>query len=459
MSKQNLFEALQSTYSEMLKEAGDGGAKAASRRHYALSAGSTDFSAGADTGVLVNKSATAPPVLVVQGQFQELLRRPYGKTGISPAAIGHHPDFKHLLNTSNTEYCAITTMFMDMKGATTLGVLHEPPTVFYIKNTFLSLAIEIIKAFDGHVHRLQGDAVMAYFGGKNLPPEQGVIDATNCAMILMQIVKRSVIPSLNARYPDTPLGIRIGLDHGTEQDVLWGCYGYTNMGEVTATSLYVDLAAKLQQAAGANQIMLGETLRSQLDLHDQLLAVKRNMRDGRECEQPFVEPNHLDRAGKPIDYKQYLLKDDAFFAISPLVADSGNILPNADHGVRLSPLRIRATLHHRQGGTSQGQVISCGSLVPRERSIAFKVELPHGVQYPCTIRFRVENHGAHALKDAGSNRGSHPGIHKTVYNAEEFLSLPPNWETTAYRGLHYLIAELYRGEIVTHRGTLGVYVL
>jgi len=456
MTRSNIFESFKSAYGDLLKEGRDQRVAALAEGRYELSRGSREFSASADGRMVTTKSAAAPTALVKEGQFQEILRPHYGKTGINPAEIGHHPDFRHLLNTANTEYCPITTMFMDMKGSTHLGLLHDPPTVYHIKNTFLSLAIEIVKSFDGHVHRLQGDAVMAYFGGKHVAPELGVIDGINCVSTLMQIVKLSIIPGLNEMYPGTTLGIRVGLDHGEREDVLWGCYGHKNMCEVTATSLYVDLAAKLQQAAGANQVMLGETLRAQLDLHDQLLAIKRYTRDGREIEQQFVEPNHAGRDGRPMDYRQHLLRDDVFFGISPLVPYAARFLP--DTGTRLSPLVIKATSHYRQDGNSLGGVISCGTLVPKDRWLAFRIEPPGDAQFPCTVKFRVENHGGHALRDSGADRGSHRSLEKTVYDFGQLATLPPNWESTRWRGLHYLIAEIWRGSVVTHRGTFGVYV-
>jgi len=440
--KQNIFESIKSAYGDMLQESLGKSRITENRRVFALSRDGANYSAHSD--MLASKSVASGP-LHREGQFQQVLRPPYGKSGTNPAQIGNHPDFNHLLNTENTEYCPITTMFMDMKGSTYLGMLHDPHIVFHIKNTFLSVAIEIVKAFDGHVHRLQGDAVMAYFGGKNRKPEEGVIDALNCVSTLMQIVKRSVIPSLNDQYPDTPLGIRIGLDHGGLDAVLWGCYGHKNMCEVTATSLYVDLAAKLQQSAGANEIMLGETLRAQLDLHDELLS-----------DRQYVLPNYPKRNGEKMNYRQFCLRDDDFFWISPLVPQTGSVFPSAASA--LSPLKISATQHHRLHAEALGDVFSCGTLVPKERSLAFRLTPPGDVQFPCTVKFRVENHGGQALRQAGAGRDSHRSMEKTVYNFDELASLPPNWETTRYRGLHYLIAEIHRGSVVTHRGVFGVYV-
>ncbi|WP_411544538.1 hypothetical protein ACLAJG_10620 [Klebsiella pneumoniae] len=63
----------------------------------------------------------------------------------------------------------------------------------------------------------------------------------------------SVIPKLNDLGVDENLGIRIGIDYGANDQVVWGMYGYQEkLEEVTATSFFVHVAAKLQQKAPKN---------------------------------------------------------------------------------------------------------------------------------------------------------------------------------------------------------------
>ena len=62
------------------------------------------------------------------------------------------------------------------------------------------------------------------------------IDAINCATFLIQMFKDVVIPKLNELGVDENLGIRIGIDYGADEQVVWGKYGYMDSQEVTATS-------------------------------------------------------------------------------------------------------------------------------------------------------------------------------------------------------------------------------
>ena len=56
------------------------------------------------------------------------------------------------------------------------------------------------------------------------------------------------------------LKIRIGIDFGDDDEVLWSKYGIDNINEVTVTSLHADLSSKLQNKASENSIMVGENV-------------------------------------------------------------------------------------------------------------------------------------------------------------------------------------------------------
>ncbi len=218
--------------------------------------------------------ATKVGPIVPLGKVQRLLRPLYGKGEPHPPSIGDHPDFEHLRGTDLEEFRPITTLFMDMEGSTRLNVLFKPSEVAAIKNAFIRMAIEAVKAFDGHVHRIMGDPVMAYFGGTSVRHGVAAIDALNCTALLQLLVRNSVIPFLQRHGFDEGFGIRVGLDHGPESKVLWRSYGYPGMEEITATSFHVDVASKLRHAAGRHQVMVGDSLREFLDFPDELLTVR-----------------------------------------------------------------------------------------------------------------------------------------------------------------------------------------
>ena len=104
---------------------------------------------------------------------------------------------------------------MDIENSTRLNILFTPEEVQKIKNAFICTAIEIIKSFDGHVHRIMGDAVMAFFGGKGTDEFDDIINALNCGTLLQYFSKTVVKPRLN--FTDYPFGIRVGIDFGSQK--------------------------------------------------------------------------------------------------------------------------------------------------------------------------------------------------------------------------------------------------
>ncbi|HZW40280.1 MAG TPA: adenylate/guanylate cyclase domain-containing protein [Ignavibacteriaceae bacterium] len=209
--------------------------------------------------------------VVQQYSFQNLLRPLFNKKGIISPKIGNHPDFEYLQDTNEVAYSPITTLMMDIEGSTRLNLIFKPEEVQKIKNSIICATIELICSFDGHVHRIMGDAVMAFFGGKDKSTENSIIDAINCASLLQYFMEKVVRPRLDY---DNPLGIRIGLDYGSK--VLWSNYGYYNVNEVTATSINVDVTAKLQHQAGRNNILIGDALKKHIDFPSELLSYKQS---------------------------------------------------------------------------------------------------------------------------------------------------------------------------------------
>ena len=409
------------------------------------------FSLAEDTTSLKARYHRREDVQIVpQYKYQNLLRPLFGKGESNPPSIGDHPDFEHLRGTDEEEFCPVTTLFMDMEGSTRLNLLHSPSEVARIKNAFIRMAMEVVKAFDGHVHRVMGDAVMAYFGGKETRPESAAIDAINCAAVLQLLVRMSVVPFLEKEGFGNEFGIRIGVDHGPEERVLWRSYGFPGMEEVTATSFFVDVASKLQHAAGRHEVIIGGSLRELLDFPDELLSTKVVVRNGKEELRPHLCPNLVDEDGKPINYPQHVLKWDKYLECSPIV---GGLQSESTAGV----LNVTATIHTNRQGNFEGSYVSGSTLGLKEKAIRFRIaKLPFVPQLPYTVKCIVENHGAEA-QQAGDDLGNHVSTYE-VLKQEDHKDIF-HWEDLAYRGLHYLTVEVRKkcGTLIARR-KFGVYV-
>jgi adenylate cyclase len=381
---------------------------------------------------------------------QQALRPLFGKIGICIPSIGDHPDFLHLKGTQLQEYCAITTMFMDLESSTRLGLLYAPQDVFRIKNAFISTAIEIIKAFDGHVHRIMGDAVMAYFGGKNEKTINSAINALNCSAVLNMFVEKIVIPKLQDEGFDRDFGIRIGLDHGPQDKVLWSSYGFSGMEEVTATSYFVDVASKLQHSAGRNQIMMGQTLKELLDFPEELLDLKTVIKDGVRITEPILKPNLTNLDGEPVNYKQFVLRWEDYLKFSPLAQ-----VETDAHEIN-GGIKVALQICDDKNASAAIPYSSTSFAIPKGKWIKFCVSIPFLPRLPYRVRFTVENHGQEAFDDRGDDRGNHYTDHM-VTTQYEHKNLT-HWEHTQYRGLQYMTVEAFGTNGSIGKVKLGIYI-
>lgn len=382
---------------------------------------------------------------VAEAEFgiQDAIRGLFGKKRTNAHSIGGHPDFLHLNDTGETEYGFNVSLFMDIKGSTKLGLIYSPEEVFFIKNTIIRCAIETIRAFDGHVHRIMGDAVLAFFRADGVSARNAAIDAINCGCYLVEFMRQLVAPKLRDNQVSEDVGIRVGIDYGQEKDVLWGMYGFQGSSEVTATSFFVDVAAKLQQSAPRNRVMIGESIRSLLDLHDEVTELKR-INNGQDTER-FVMPNYTGVDGKPVNYKKHVLRQSSYFALLP------------KPGWEKSPIKITALLKAKENTiyADPETYQACSRALPKGVGIDFKAKfsLPYTTGR-VQLRFTVRNHG----EEAGEDR-SHEKLIDAQYNRERDEYWGSYWRDTAYTGLHYMcIAVLIDSKVVYKDQDFGVYI-
>lgn len=382
---------------------------------------------------------------VAEAEFgiQEAIRGLFGKKRTNAHSIGGHPDFQHLDTPGMTDYGFNVSLFLDIKGSTKLGLVYSPEEVFFIKNTIIRCAIETIRAFDGHVHRIMGDAVLAFFRSDGISARDAAIDAINCGCYLVEFMRQLVAPKLRDNNVAEDVGIRVGVDYGQHHDVLWGMYGFQGSSEVTATSYFVDVAAKLQQSAPRNRVMIGESLRSLLDIHDGMTELKR-INSGEAVEQ-YVMPNYTGADGKPVNYKKYVLKQEKYFAL----------LPKPEWND--APIKITALLKAKNNVVYQDPEIyhACSRALSKGVGIDFKAKffLPYTTE-KVQVRFRVKNHGL----EAGDDLGYEVDV-DAQYNRERGEYWASYWRDTAYTGLHYMVVSVLVNGRTEHKGQeFGVYV-
>ncbi len=142
----------------------------------------------------------------------------------------------------------VTVLFSDIVGSTALGELLDPEAVHLVVSSYFDEMRAVIERHGGTVEKFIGDAIMAVFGLPVLH-EDDALRAVRAALEM-----HAALATLNARL-------------GTERGVTIATRTGLNTGEVLAgdpsarqtlvTGDAVNTAARLEQAAGAGEILLG----------------------------------------------------------------------------------------------------------------------------------------------------------------------------------------------------------
>jgi adenylate cyclase len=186
--------------------------------------------------------------------------------------IGQHPDFIHLKNTNNTENHYIVSAFIDIKGSTNLFRRYDNETVKIITDTIQLSAISVCKVFGGFVHRLQGDGLFVYFGGKNVLKNLAVEHSLTALSFFTYFVKNDLKRVFEQKGIEN-IFTKIGVDFGDDKDVLWGMAGVENTSEITTCSLHTSLASKMQTYAKSNEIIVGQNIKSKSNIQEDHFSI------------------------------------------------------------------------------------------------------------------------------------------------------------------------------------------
>jgi class 3 adenylate cyclase len=139
----------------------------------------------------------------------------------------------------------VTVLFCDVTGSTALGERLDPESFRQVMRRYFDTARQVIEDHGGTVEKFIGDAVMAVFGVPVLH-EDDALRAVRAAAGL-----RGELPPLNAQLEaefGATVSVRTGVNTG---QVVVGTQ------ERLATGDAVNLAARLEQAAGPGEIVIG----------------------------------------------------------------------------------------------------------------------------------------------------------------------------------------------------------
>jgi class 3 adenylate cyclase/predicted ATPase len=140
----------------------------------------------------------------------------------------------------------LTVLFCDVVGSTTLSTQLDPEDLRDVLHEFQGCCGKAIRRYEGHIARLMGDGVLAYFGFP-IAHEDDAERAVNAALDMVESISTMSTPL-------QPLQIRVGIATGL---VIVGDFVGEGPGrEFTLVGEAPNLASRLQQVAKPNQILV-----------------------------------------------------------------------------------------------------------------------------------------------------------------------------------------------------------
>lgn len=375
--------------------------------------------------------------------LKENLKKYFNKNKLFSESIGAHPDFKDINNRVEKHY--ITSVFVDIKGSTKLATIKglSLEEVREIKDKILTAAITVFQVFDGHIHRLQGDAIFAYFGNKNKNKSDSIIDALNATTILQYVFKEH-ISKLFSEMGMPDIKIRTGIDFGDDDKVLWSKYGIKECTEITTTSIHTDLAAKLQHKAGSNKIMIGDNIREFLDLPEEFYSVKKISLNGEEKEEKYIL-EHKDYSYKmwEFNWEKYLEK---FPQISPKVLlPMTKLIYNSEKDYEVK------CFYKIEEKSDWERYERNSSAIPKKSKLKFSIEFKdlNLQSLSKTIIWEVNNRGKEAEIEG-----------ETIFETKTLVGRDFECEqATAYKGHHYMRVKIMsKDKRIIAEDYFGIYV-
>jgi class 3 adenylate cyclase len=143
-----------------------------------------------------------------------------------------------------------TVVFLDLCGFTRFAENHKADIVVEMINTYFDIMVKGIIAQQGFVDKFMGDAVMAVFRG-----EYHLDRAIDASLAIRNQIK-------NAKQMDLPDGFKPKVSVGIKSgEMISGNIGSVSLKRLDYTVIgdNVNTAARLQDAAGENQILITES--------------------------------------------------------------------------------------------------------------------------------------------------------------------------------------------------------
>jgi len=153
-----------------------------------------------------------------------------------------------------------TVFFADIRGYTSFSESRDPEDIVEILNEYFSEAVENIVEHKGYIDKFMGDCIMAVWGVPMVTEENDAINAVSCAIAIQELV-RSTKRKFFRKSDAAHLRIGIGINTGP---LVAGNLGSIQRMEYSVIGDTVNLAARLEGVAEANEIIISQTTRDKI---------------------------------------------------------------------------------------------------------------------------------------------------------------------------------------------------
>jgi len=162
----------------------------------------------------------------------------------------------------------MVVLYVDLVGSTTMTLEMPAEKIAIIISSFAQEMAAVIRQHHGYVLKFVGDAVIGYFVSDEdkIYGTVAADDAVNCAKSIISVIQKGINPILNQYdYPD--LMVKIGVDFGQNIIVRYG--SDVEHSHVDIMGPAMNIAAKIQNTAKPNQILIGDDVFQKLHSNSQ----------------------------------------------------------------------------------------------------------------------------------------------------------------------------------------------
>jgi class 3 adenylate cyclase/PAS domain-containing protein len=152
-----------------------------------------------------------------------------------------------------------TVFFADIRGYTSFSEGRDPEDIVEILNEYFSEAVENVMVYKGYIDKFIGDCIMAVWGVPMQPKKDDAINAVSCAIAIQNAVRSSKRKFF--RNEAARLRIGIGINTGP---LVAGNLGSIQRMDYSVIGDTVNLAARLEGAAGADEIIISQATRNHI---------------------------------------------------------------------------------------------------------------------------------------------------------------------------------------------------